>query len=146
MLFRVCYESGEPRFKIELDGARIAAAWGLSGRGQYVDQLIGARRWSSAKELYHLCVVRALPVFSISEVKDLERREVLHERLLLPFSEEGVVTQILASLKSISIEGKFHNEMLLSRNEGRSYLVRAVISSASRPVGNVVADDVVADA
>jgi len=146
MLFRVCYESGEPRFKIELDGARIAAAWGLSGRGQYVDQAVGARRWSSAKELYHLCVVRALPVFSISEVKDLEGREVLHERLLLPFSEEGVVTQILASLKSISIEGKFHNEMLLSRNEGRSYLVRAVISSASRPVGNVVADDVVADA
>jgi len=146
MLFRVCYESEEARFKIELDGARIAAAWGLSGRGQYVDQLIGVRRWSSAKELYHLCVVRALPVFSISEVKDLEGREVLHERLLLPFSEEGVVTQILASLKSISIEGKFHNEMLLSRNEGRSYLVRAVISSASRPVGNVVADDVVADA
>jgi|GraSoiStandDraft_4_1057263.scaffolds.fasta_scaffold765141_3 hypothetical protein len=26
MLFRVCYESEEPRFKVELDGARIAAA------------------------------------------------------------------------------------------------------------------------
>jgi len=56
------------------------------------------------------------------------------------------VTQIVASLKSISIEGKFHNEMLLSRNEGRSYLVRAVISSASRPVDVVAADDVVVDA
>jgi len=75
-----------------------------------------------------------LPVFSISE------------RLLLPFSDEGTVTQIVASLKSISIEGKFHNEMLLSRNEGRSYLVRAVISSASRPVDVVAADDVVVDA
>jgi hypothetical protein len=85
-------------------------------------------------------------VFSISEVKDLEGRAVLHERLLLPFSDEGTVTQVVASLKSISIEGKFHNEMLLSPNEARSYLVRAVISNASRPAGNVVADDVVADA
>jgi hypothetical protein len=143
MLFRVCYESDEPRFKIEQDGARIAAAWGLSGRGQYVDEAVGARRWSSAKELYHLCVARALPVFSISEVKDLEGRAVLHERLLLPFGDEGTVTQIVASLKSISIEGKFRNEMLLNRNEGRSYLVRAVISSTSRQICNAGADDVV---
>jgi len=85
-------------------------------------------------------------VFSISEVKDLEGRAVLHERLLLPFSDEGTVTQVVASLKSISIEGKFQNEMLLGRNEGRSYLVCAVVSGASRPTGNVVADDVVADA
>ena len=146
MLFRVCYDGEEPHFKIESDGARVADAWGFSGRGQYVDQAVGARRWSSAKELYCLCVARALPVFSISEVKDLEGRAVLHERLLLPFSEEGVVTQIVASLKSISIEGKFNNEMLLSRNEGRSYLVRAVISGNIRPAGNIVPEDVVVDA
>jgi len=117
MLFRVCYQGKERRFKIESDGSRVAAAWGFSGRGQYVDQAIGARRWSSAQEFYHLCVARALAVFSISEVKDMEGRAVLQERLLLPFSDEGIVTQIVASLKSISIEGKFHNEMLLSRNE-----------------------------
>jgi hypothetical protein len=124
MLFRVWHkEEKDPRFKIESDGARAAAAWGFSGRGQYVDQAIGARRWSSAKELYHLCVARASPKISTSEVKDRDGRPVLHERLLLPFGDKGIVTQIFASLKSIAIEGKFHNEMLLSRKEGRSYLV-----------------------
>ena len=144
MLYRVCYEEEEPRFKIESDGARIAAAWGISGRGQYVDQLVGARRWRSAKELYHLCVERALPVFSISEMKDLDGRAVLHERLLLPFSDEGAVTQVIASLKSISIDGNFRNEMLLGRNEGRSYLVRAIISSGRRQTTGADPDDVVA--
>lgn len=45
--------------------------------------------------------MRTLPVSSISEVKDLEGRAVLHERVLLPVSNEGTVTQVMASLKSI---------------------------------------------
>jgi hypothetical protein len=87
MLFRVCHEEKEPRFKIESDGARVvAAAWGFSGRGQYVDQANGARRRSSAKELYYLCVARALPVFSISEVKDMEGRAILRSGFFSPLA------------------------------------------------------------
>jgi hypothetical protein len=145
MLFRVFHEGGESRFKIEFDGDRIAAAWGLSGCGKYVDELIGEHRWNSAKRLYHVCVARALPVFSISEVKDADGRPVLHERLLLPFGDGNAVSQVLASLKSISIEGKFRNEMLLARDDKRSYLIQAVISgNATRP-GNMLDDVIVVD-
>ena len=79
-------------------------------------------------------------MFSISEVRDADGKPVLHERLLLPFSDDGgAVNQVLASLKSISIEGKFRNELLLARSQKRSYLVQAVISAHAKPTGNTLA-------
>jgi hypothetical protein len=50
----------------------------------------------------------------------------------------------MASLKSISIEGRFRNDLFLARNEKRAYLVQAVISSEAKPVDNTQADEIIA--
>jgi hypothetical protein len=79
--------------------------------------------------LYRTCVMRKRPTYSVSRVQDPDGKDVLYERLLLPFGSAGNVEQIVGSYKSISIEGGFKIANLMG-NRPRAApvnIVRAII-------------------
>jgi len=67
--------------------------------------------------IYYQCIKRALPVYTIANVDDIYGRVVAYERLLLPFTEGGAVTHIIASLKTISEDGGFEIKNLMRGND-----------------------------
>jgi hypothetical protein len=96
-----------PRLMIQSDGTRMATAYGNTGKGRYLDEYLGPRLVPIVMPVYYQCVKRALPVYTISNIDDIYGRIVAYERLLLPFSEGGDVTHVIASLKTISEDGGF---------------------------------------
>jgi hypothetical protein len=107
-------EKAEPlQLIIDSDGTRMSVAFGYTGKGRYLDEYLGARLAPLVMPIYQQCVTRALPVYTISHVDDACGRIVAYERLLLPFSENGGVTHIIASLKTISDDGSFEIRNLM---------------------------------
>jgi hypothetical protein len=106
-----------PRLTIQSDGTRMSNAYGHTGKGRYLDEYLGARLVPVVMPVYYECVKRALPVYTISNIDDIYGRIVAYERLLLPFSEGGSVTHIIASLKTISEDGGFEIRNLMRGND-----------------------------
>jgi hypothetical protein len=106
-----------PRLLIESDGTRMASAYGHTGKGRYLDEYLGPRLVPIVMPVYYVCVRRALPVYTISNVDDTYGRIVAYERLLLPFSQGGHVTHLIASLKTISEDGGFEIRNLMRGND-----------------------------
>lgn len=107
-------EKAEPlQLIIDSDGTRMSNAYGYTGKGRYLDEYLGARLAPLIMPIYQQCVARALPVYTVSHVDDACGRIVAYERLLLPFSENGGVSQIIASLKTISEDGSFEIRNLM---------------------------------
>jgi hypothetical protein len=135
-----------PRLIIQSDGTRISSAHGHTGKGRFVDEYLGARLASIVMPVYYECIKRALPVYTIFNIDDTYGRTVDYERLLLPFSEGGKVTHIIASLKTISEDGGFEIKNLMRRNDALPTLkLRAVIDRDlfHRAPGRVAAGDVI---
>ena len=106
----------------------MSAAYGHTGKGRYLDEYLGAKLASVVMPVYHECLKRALPVYTISNVDDIYGRLVAYERLLLPFSEGGGVTHVIASLKTISEDGGFEIRNLMRGNDALpTTKLRAVI-------------------
>jgi hypothetical protein len=106
-----------PRLMIQIQGKHLASAYGPVGKQRYLDEYLGPKLLPLVMPVYDECVRRALPVYSISDVDDLYGRIVAYERLLLPFSEGGDVTHVIASLKPISEEGGFEIRNLMRGND-----------------------------
>jgi hypothetical protein len=106
-----------PRILIESDGTRLASAFGNSGKGRYLDDYLGPRLVPIVMPVYYECVARALPVYTVSNIDDVYGRIVAYERMLLPFSEGGNVTHVIASLKTISEDGGFEIKNLMRGNK-----------------------------
>jgi hypothetical protein len=107
-------EKAEPlQLIIDSDGTRMSVAFGYTGKGRYLDEYLGARLAPRVMPIYQQCVTRALPVYTVSHVDDACGRIVAYERLLLPFSENGGVTHVIASLKTISDDGSFEIRNLM---------------------------------
>jgi hypothetical protein len=106
-----------PRLTIQSDGTRMSSAYGNTGKGRYLDEYLGARLMPVVMPVYYQCVARALPVYTISHVDDSYGRIVAYERLLLPFTEGGDVTHVIASLKTISEDGGFEIRNLMRGND-----------------------------
>ncbi|CAN5233402.1 hypothetical protein BH10PSE11_BH10PSE11_10240 [soil metagenome] len=106
-----------PGFVIDSDGTRMSTAYGSTGRGRNLDEYLGAKLVPVVMPIYRACVERRLPIFTISQVKDLYGRKVDYERLLMPFSDGKGVNRILASLKTISDEGGFEIRNLMRAND-----------------------------
>ena len=102
-----------PRVLIESDGTRMTSAYGNTGKGRYLDEYLGARLAPIVVPVYHECIARRLPAYTIATIDDIYGRIVAYERLLLPFSEGGNVTHIIASLKTISEDGGFEIKNLM---------------------------------
>ena len=107
-------EKAEPlQLIIDSDGTRMSVAYGYTGKGRHLDEYLGPRLAPLIMPIYRECLGRALPVYTVSHVDDACGRIVAHERLLLPFSENGGVTHIIASLKTISDDGGFEIRNLM---------------------------------
>jgi hypothetical protein len=106
-----------PRLTIQSDGTRMSSAYGNSGKGRYLDEYLGAKLIPIVMPVYYESVARRLPVYTISNIDDIYGRIVAYERLLLPFSDDGSVTHIIASLKTISEDGGFEIRNLMRGND-----------------------------
>ena len=135
-----------PRLTIQSDGTRISNAYGHTGKGRYLDEYIGARLVPVVMPVYYQCIKRALPVYTISHIDDIYGRIVAYERLLMPFSEAGSVTHIIASLKTISEDGGFEIRNLMRGNDTLpTTKLRSVIDRDlfHRAPGRIPAGDVI---
>ena len=106
-----------PRLLIESDGTRMSSAYGHTGKGRYLDDYLGPRLVPVVMPIYYECLRRALPVYTISSIDDIYGRIVAYERLLMPFSQGGDVTHVIASLKTISEDGGFEIRNLMRGND-----------------------------
>jgi hypothetical protein len=135
-----------PRLTIQSEGTRMSTAYGHTGKGRLLDEYLGARIAPVVVPVYNECVRRALPVYTISHIDDVYGRIVAYERLLLPFSEGGEVTHVIASLKTISEDGGFEIRNLLRGNDALPTMkLRAVIDRDlfHRAPGRIPAGDVI---
>ena len=135
-----------PRLTIQSDGTRMSRAYGNTGKGRYLDEYLGARLVPVVMPVYYECIARALPVYTISNVDDSYGRIVAYERLLLPFSDGGNVTHIIASLKTISEDGGFEiRNLMLGNNTLPTAKLRVVIDRDlfHRAPGRIPAGDVI---
>jgi hypothetical protein len=106
-----------PRLTIQSNGTRMSTAYGNTGKGRYLDEYLGQRLAPMVMPVYHECIRRRLPAYTIADMTDVNGRIVAYERLLLPFGDEGVVTDIIASLKTISEDGGFEIKNLIRGND-----------------------------
>ena len=135
-----------PRLTIQSDGTRMSNAYGHTGKGRYLDEYIGARLVPVVMPVYYQCIKRALPIYTISHIDDIYGRIVAYERLLMPFSEAGSVTHIMASLKTISEDGGFEIRNLMRGNDTLpTTKLRSVIDRDlfHRAPGRIPAGDVI---
>ena len=135
MGFDVEGEGGDTRFLITQEGSRLAATYGSEHiapdkrTNRYLDDAIGPARYARVVPSYRICLMRKRPTYSVAMVQDPDGKDVLYERLLLPFGSDGRVEQIIGSYKAISIEGGFKitNLMGMRPKAVPVILVRAVI-------------------
>ena len=135
-----------PRFTIESDGTRILTAYGNTGKGKRLEDYFGARLAAIVMPVYHACVERALPVYTIAHIDDIHGRVVAYERLLMPFGAGGIVTHLIASLKTISEAGGFEMKNLMRDHAALPRpILRAVIDRDldHRPQGRIIPGDVI---
>jgi hypothetical protein len=106
-----------PRLTIQSDGTRMSIAYGNTGRGRDLNEYLGPRLAPIVMPVYYESIARRLPAYTIADMEDIYGRVVAYERLLLPFSDDGSVTHILASLKTISEDGGFEIKNLIRGND-----------------------------
>jgi hypothetical protein len=146
LVFFAVEKTQPPRLVIESDGTRMSIAYGHSGKGKYLEEYLGTRLEPLVMPIYHECLRRALPVYTISDVDDSYGRIVAYERLLLPFSDGGGVTHVIASLKTICEDGSFEIRNLMRGNDNLpTAKLRAVIDRDlfHRAPGRIPANDVI---
>jgi hypothetical protein len=135
-----------PRLTIESNGTRMSSAYGNTGKGRYLDEYLGPKLVPIVMPVYYECVERGLPVYTISNIDDIYGRIVAYERLLLPFSEGGSVTHVIASLKTICEDGGFEIKNLMRANDSLpTPILRAIVDQDlfHRAPGRVPAGDVI---
>ena len=117
VFYTVHASENPPRLMIDSDGTRMSSAYGHTGKGRYLDEYLGARLAPIVLPVYHECIARGLPAYTIANIDDIYGRIVNYERLLLPFAQEGRVTHIIASLKTICVDGGFEIKNLMRGND-----------------------------
>jgi hypothetical protein len=138
--------SKPPRLIIQSNGTRMSSAYGHTGKGKHLDEYLGPRLATVVMPVYHECIARRLPVYTISNIDDAYGRIVAYERLLLPFADGGGVTQVIASLKTISEDGGFEINNLMRGNDALpTSKLRAVIDQNlfHRAPGRIPSGDVI---
>lgn len=136
----------EPRLTIESNGTRMSQAFGETGRGRDLNDYLGPLRAPMILPVYHQCIRRALPTYTISMVADVNGRAVAYERMLMPFSEGHGVSHIIASLKTISEDGSFEINNLLRGHQGLPVPTLSVVIDTElrhRQPGRIADGDVI---
>lgn len=147
MFYDVTYENGVPRYRVTYDGQRLIDAYGVSGKGRFLEDVIGAERAAVTLPIYHECVARRRPSYSVRHVVDVDGRQVDYERLLLPFGRNAQVDRIIASFKTISLDGTFQQKNLMRTGgipmEHAIHVVIDLIKEGERPRTDTAVDDIV---
>lgn len=146
----MCYDiarSGSAiRYLATYAGTRLIDSYGFSAVGHSLQDLLAPALWSHVEPIYRACVERAMPVYSTFTAIDVEGQLVDFERLMLPFGTGREVQSMIASIKSICIDGRFVNRNLMRpEDHAPRYSLRAVIDrdlTGSKLVATL-ADDVV---
>jgi hypothetical protein len=108
MFCDVTPDTSPPRFRIRHLGASIARAYGGDRRGELLDDVLPPVWLENALATYREAVRGRLPVYNAVDTRDGEGRLVHLERLLLPFCRNGgPVDRVLASIETVSLDGKF---------------------------------------
>ena len=135
-----------PRLTIQSENTRISRAYGHTGKGVLLDDYLGPRLAPFVLPIYHECVARGLPVYSVADVDDAYGRIVAYERLLLPFQTDGKVCHVIASVKTFCEDGGFEIKNLMRGNDALPRpKLRAVIDRElfHRAPGRIATADVV---
>ncbi|MGH9696381.1 MAG: hypothetical protein ACRD5Z_19690, partial [Bryobacteraceae bacterium] len=123
-----------------------STAYGHTGKGRYLHDYLPSKLVDVVMPVYYECLIRGLPVYTISNVDDIYGRIVAYERMLLPFSEGGDVTHVLASLKTISEDGGFEIKNLMRGNDALpTPKLRAIVDRDlfHRAPGRITPSDVI---
>jgi hypothetical protein len=144
LIYEVADASERPRLIIRYDGQRLSQAYAKVGQGSALQDVMGPRRAAVILPLYYACVQRRLPIYSICAATDVHGTEVDFERLLLPFGTEGRVTDLIASLKTISVDGSFEQKQLLRTDEAPLFSLIAAIDTnlAARRAVRTIPNDI----
>lgn len=143
-LFHVDHAVAPPRLIFERESMRMAAALGHASNGRVLDDYLGPQMAAIVMPVYHECIRRALPVYTIFTFEDVHGRKVDYERLLLPFADGERVSHIMASHKNISVDGNFEINNLMRVDslpvpQRLSVIDRDLVL---RPPGRVSAQDI----
>lgn len=134
------------RFLILHGGQNLVQAFGTGkGEGRFLDEVVDEGRLRHITPVFEACIHARRPVYTVAAVSDVAGVPVSYERLALPFGANDTVQQLLVSLKTISIEGRFTTRNLMRPGaQGPAYLVRAVIDREldASPGKVAVSDDV----
>jgi len=114
-LTQVVRDGAEARFRLEYHGERLAKSFGdLDCIGMFLDDILPQPYLRAALATYREAMNARLPVYTVSDMRDVGGRIVHHERLILPFAVGGPETaKILASIEAISPEGPFEIHELM---------------------------------
>jgi hypothetical protein len=105
---------GAVRFLIRCQGKGLSDALGAVSIGKFLDEVLPQPYRETALFTCKQVVLTGLPVYTIADLRDKDGRIVHFERLLLPFSHDGVtVHQVVASLEAVSPEGDFEQRGLM---------------------------------
>lgn len=129
-------ENGTTRLRIRLHGAGVGETYGsIDCSGKFLDDILAAPYRDAALSTYHQVIEARLPVYTVADMRDRTGRIVHYERLLLPFSRQGLdVEGILASLEAVSPEGTFENcDLMKSPGKPPAFALCTTISAHSPP-------------
>jgi hypothetical protein len=132
--YRVSTTATGPRFMVNSDGSRLAQGYGRvndGNKGTWLDEYIEPELLPITLPVYIECARRGLPVYSVSKIIDVRGQTIDYERLLLPFFENGNVSDMLMSGKLISEASRFElNNLFRVREKLPVPMVRAVIDQS----------------
>lgn len=109
----VSHDHDSPRYVVTYDGQRLIDAFGETGAGRRLEDVLGPERAAATLPIYDECVAHRRPSYSIRRLADVSGRIVDYERLLLPFGDADRVDLIIGSLKTISVDGGFQQKNLM---------------------------------
>jgi hypothetical protein len=128
--------NGSARFRVRFHGKRVGEAYGSADcHGKFLDEILPAAYLNAALSTYDQVIAARLPVYTVADMRDQAGRIVHYERLLLPFSQQGLeVEGILASLETVSPEGDFeHRELMKSPPKAPAFALCTTISAYGLP-------------
>ncbi len=142
----VTYDAARPRYVVTYDGQRLVEAFGMTGVGRRLEEVIGPERAAATLPIYNECVARRRPSYSVRRVIDVRGREVDYERLLLPFGNDGRVNTIIGSLKTISTDGSFEQKQLMRAESAPvSHAIEAIIDGGDQARAPAAITDVIVE-
>lgn len=141
--YKVLFAGNAPRFMIDSEGSRLAQGYGRvneGNKGTWLDEYLEPEMVPIVLPVYLECTRRNLPIYTVAKIEDVRGQTIDYERLLLPFFEHGVMSDMLMSAKLISEASRFElNNLFRVREKVPLPTIRAVIdqelsvSSARRP-------------